>query len=85
YLPDALFNFLALLGWSPEGDEAIFSKDEFITIFDEKRLSQSPAFFDKQQLAWVNHQYMKQQDTDTVFQLALPHLIKANMIPEVPS
>ncbi|HDT5230826.1 TPA: glutamate--tRNA ligase [Staphylococcus aureus] len=85
YLPEALFNFIALLGWSPEGEEEIFSKEEFIKIFDEKRLSKSPAFFDKQKLAWVNNQYMKQKDTQTVFQLALPHLIKANLIPEVPS
>ncbi len=48
-------------------------------------MSKSPAFFDKQKLAWVNNQYMKQKDTETVFQLALPHLIKANLIPEVPS
>ncbi|HCX1116221.1 TPA: glutamate--tRNA ligase, partial [Staphylococcus aureus] len=82
YLPEALFNFIALLGWSPEGEEEIFSKEEFIKIFDEKRLSKSPAFFDKQKLAWVNNQYMKQKDTETVFQLALPHLIKANLIPE---
>ena len=85
YLPEALFNFITLLGWSPEGEEEIFSKDEFIKIFDEKRLSKSPAFFDKQKLAWVNNQYMKQKDTETVFELALPHLIKANLLPEQPS
>ena len=38
--------------------------------------------FDRQKLAWVNNQYMKTKDTDTVFELALPHLIKANLIPE---
>ena len=41
--------------------------------------------FDRQKLAWVNNQYMKTKDTDTVFELALPHLIKANLIPENPS
>lgn len=41
--------------------------------------------FDRQKLAWVNNQYMKTKDTDTVFELALPHLIKANLIPESPS
>ena len=68
-----------------EGEEEIFSKEEFIKIFDEKRLSKSPAMFDRQKLAWVNNQYMKTKDTDTVFELALPHLIKANLIPESPS
>ena len=38
YLPEALFNFITLLGWSPEGEEEIFSKEEFIKIFDENRL-----------------------------------------------
>ena len=85
YLPEALFNFIALLGWSPEGEEEIFSKDEFIRIFDEKRLSKSPAFFDKQKLAWVNNQYMKTKDAETVFEMAMPHMIKANLLPESPS
>lgn len=45
-------------------------------------MSKSPAMFDRQKLAWVNNQYMKTKDTETVFELALPHLIKANLIPE---
>ena len=85
YLPEALFNFITLLGWSPEGEDEIYSKEDFIKIFDEKRLSKSPAFFDKQKLAWVNNQYMKQKDTETVFELALPHLIKGELLPENPS
>ena len=75
-MPEALFNFITLLGWSPEGEEEIFSKEEFIKIFDEKRLSKSPAMFDRQKLAWVNNQYMKTKDTDTVFELALLILLK---------
>ena len=43
YLPEALFNFITLLGWSPGGEEEIFSKEEFIEIFDPNRLSKSPA------------------------------------------
>ncbi|MDT4012207.1 glutamate--tRNA ligase [Staphylococcus simulans] len=85
YLPEALFNFITLLGWSPEGEEEIFSKEEFIKLFDENRLQKSPAFFDKKKLAWVNNQYMKQKDSETVFELALPHLINAGLIPESPS
>ena len=48
YLPEAIFNFIALLGWSPVGEEEIFSKDEFIKMFDAARLSKSPALFDSQ-------------------------------------
>lgn len=82
YLPEALFNFIALLGWTPEGEEEIFSKEEFIKLFDETRLSKSPAFFDKQKLTWINNQYMKEKDAETVFQMALPHLVKEGLVEE---
>ncbi len=82
YLPEALFNFIALLGWSPSGEEEIFTKDEFISIFDADRLSKSPALFDKQKLTWMNNQYMKKVDTERVLELALPHLVKAGRVSE---
>lgn len=80
YLPEALFNFIALLGWSPSGEEEIFSKDEFIEIFDASRLSKSPALFDKQKLAYMNNQYMKKLDVDKLVEITLPHLIKAGKV-----
>jgi nondiscriminating glutamyl-tRNA synthetase len=82
YIPEALFNFIALLGWSPEGEEEIFTKEEFINIFDPNRLSKSPALFDKQKLAWMNNQYMKQIELDRVVEFALPHLIKSGCVKE---
>ncbi|MEK4873260.1 glutamate--tRNA ligase [Bacillus sp. FSL W8-0102] len=82
YLPEALFNFIALLGWSPKGEEEIFSREEFIEIFDPARLSKSPAVFDKQKLMWMNNQYMKQLELDKVVELSLPHLIKAGRVSE---
>ncbi|WP_042453909.1 glutamate--tRNA ligase [Neobacillus dielmonensis] len=82
YLPEALFNFIALLGWSPAGEEEIFSREEFIKIFDASRLSKSPALFDKQKLTWMNNQYMKKVEIDRVMELALPHLIKAGRLSE---
>ncbi|MGG5254580.1 glutamate--tRNA ligase [Neobacillus sp. SM06] len=82
YLPEALFNFIALLGWSPQGEEEIFSKDEFIRIFDAARLSKSPALFDKNKLTWMNNQYVKKADLDKVVAISLPHLIKAGKLPE---
>ncbi|WP_323703387.1 glutamate--tRNA ligase [Mammaliicoccus sp. Dog046] len=85
YLPEAIFNFIGLLGWSPEGEEEIFSKEEFIKIFDEKRLSKSPAFFDKKKLEWINNQYMKEKDADTVFEMTIPHMVKAGLLSESPS
>ena len=82
YLPEALFNFITLLGWSPSGEEEIFSKEEFIEIFDPARLSKSPALFDQQKLAWMNNQYMKKAELDRVVELALPHLLKAGKVSE---
>ncbi|WP_312473882.1 glutamate--tRNA ligase [Neobacillus sp.] len=82
YLPEALFNFITLLGWSPAGEEEIYSKEEFIEIFDASRLSKSPALFDKQKLTWMNNQYMKKVELDRVVDLSLPHLIKAGRLSE---
>ncbi len=82
YLPEALFNFITLLGWSPEGEEELFTKDEFIKIFDAARLSKSPALFDQNKLAWMNNQYIKKADFNKVIELALPHLVKAGLVKE---
>ena len=82
YLPEAIFNFIVLLGWSPGGEEEIFTKEELISIFDASRLSKSPAFFDKNKLAWMNNQYIKKQSLEQVIELALPHLQKAGVLPE---
>lgn len=82
YLPQALFNFITLLGWSPVGEEEIFDKDTLIDIFDPSRLSTSAAIFDPQKLKWMNNEYIKAADMDTVIGLALPQLVKAGRIPE---
>lgn len=80
FLPEALFNFIGLLGWSPGGEEEIFSKEQFIEIFDATRLSKSQALFDTQKLTWMNNQYLKTIEVDKLTQLSLPHLIKAGRL-----
>lgn len=82
YLPEAMFNFISLLGWSPVGEEEIFSKDEIIKIFDPNRLSTSAAIFDPQKLKWMNNQYIKSEDAGRIEKLTLPHLIQAGKLPE---
>ncbi|GAA0434156.1 glutamate--tRNA ligase [Lentibacillus halophilus] len=82
YMPEALFNFITLLGWSPVGEEEIFSKDQLIEIFDPDRLSTSAAIFDQQKLRWMNNEYIKAADLNSVIDLALPHLQKAGRLPE---
>ena len=80
YLPEALFNFISLLGWSPEGEEEILSKAEIIAQFDEKRLSKSPATFDKNKLMYINNRYIKELSLDEMVELCRPHLEKSNII-----
>lgn len=82
YLPEALFNFITLLGWSPVGEEELFTKEQFIEIFDVHRLSKSPAVFDTHKLKWVNNQYVKKLDLDQVIELTVPHLQKAGKVSE---
>jgi len=82
YLPEAILNFLVLLGWAPEGEQEIFSKEELIRLFSLSRVSKSPAVFDTQKLAWMNNQYLKKADLERVTALAIPHLEKAGRIPK---
>ncbi|MUV38060.1 Glutamate--tRNA ligase [Lentibacillus sp. JNUCC-1] len=81
YLPEALFNFITLLGWSPVGEEEIFTKDTLIDIFDPERLSTSAAVFDAKKLKWMNNQYIKAADTKRIIDLAMPYLIEADKLP----
>lgn len=80
YLPEAVFNFIALLGWNPGGEEEIFSHEEFIQLFDENRLSKSPAAFDQKKMDWMSGEYLKKADLDTVFALCKPYLEAAGRL-----
>ncbi|UJL46522.1 glutamate--tRNA ligase [Virgibacillus sp. NKC19-16] len=82
YLPETLFNFITLLGWSPVGEEEIFDKETLINIFDPERLSTSAAIFDRQKLNWMNNEYIKASELETVIDLAMPHLIDAGRLPK---
>ncbi len=79
YLPEAMFNFIALLGWSPEGEAEIFSQKELINIFDEKRLSKSSAKFDVKKLAWINNTYIKNMDDNQYLTFINPFLAQCNV------
>ena len=58
-MSEAVVNFVALLGWSPEGDREIFSLKELAEVFDYGRISKSPAVFDMTKLRWMNGEYFK--------------------------
>jgi nondiscriminating glutamyl-tRNA synthetase len=77
YLPEAVVNFIALLGWSPKGEEEIFTKEELTEQFGLDRVSKSPAVFDMDKLNWMNNQYLKKAPLSRIVELSLPHLHKA--------
>jgi glutamyl-tRNA synthetase len=64
YLPEAMVNFLALLGWAPDGETTIMSRDELVERFDLDRVSSSPAQFDYAKLDWMNGVYMRALSPD---------------------
>lgn len=74
YLPEAVVNFVALLGWSPEDDREIFSLDELTEIFDYSHISKSPAVFDMVKLGWMNGEYIKSMDAERFYELAEPYI-----------
>jgi len=79
YLPEAMFNFITLLGWSPTDNQEILTKEEIIQKFDPARLSKAPAMFDKEKLAYVNSRYIKQLSIEELAVKAKSFLEKANI------
>lgn len=80
YLPEAVVNYLALLGWTPKGEQEIFTEEELIKQFSMKRVSSNDAVFDINKLNWINFQYMKKLDADQLYDLIVPFLVKAGYV-----
>ncbi|MBQ2275118.1 MAG: glutamate--tRNA ligase [Lachnospiraceae bacterium] len=74
YLTEAIVNFVALLGWSPEDNREIFSLEELVEAFDYRHMSKAPAVFDMVKLAWMNGEYLKKMDLEDFLPLATPYL-----------
>ncbi len=79
YLPEAVINFLALLGWNPGNDQEIMSMDELIQLFDLHRCSKAGAKFDYEKGKWFNHEYILQKSNEEVAELFMP-ILKENGI-----
>ena len=80
YLPEALMNYLARLGWS-HGDEEVFSKEQFVQWFDLEHVARSPAQFNPEKLAWLNQQYLKNAPESLLAGLVEPELRKRGAQP----
>ncbi|MFZ5502603.1 MAG: glutamate--tRNA ligase [Pseudomonadota bacterium] len=78
FLPEALLNYLARLGWS-HGDEEIFSMAQFVEWFDSRHVSKSAAQFDPEKLRWLNQHYIKLADNSRLSDLVHGHLLKRNV------
>ena len=74
YLTDAIVNFVALLGWSPEDNQEIMNLPELIEKFDYHHISKSPAVFDTTKLKWMNGEYIKKMDPAAFYKKALPYI-----------
>lgn len=74
FISEAIVNFVALLGWSPEDNREIFSLDELVKAFDYHHMSKTPSVFDIVKLRWMNGEYMKAMDDDKFYEMALPYI-----------
>ena len=76
FVSEAIVNYVALLGWSPEDDREIFSLQELVENFDYHRISKSPAVFDMKKMRWMNGEYIKAMAPESFYERALPEIRK---------
>lgn len=74
FLSDAVVNYVALLGWSPGGEQETFSLSELVQAFDIKGISKSPAIFDMEKLKYFNGEYIREMSAEQFHQVALPYI-----------
>ncbi|NPV52357.1 MAG: glutamate--tRNA ligase [Firmicutes bacterium] len=80
YIPDAVVNYLALLGWSPESGEEVLTREEMVQQFSLDRVGKSPAVFDIAKLNWMNGLYIRQADLRSLTGMAIPYLKDAGLV-----
>ncbi|HEC63052.1 MAG TPA: hypothetical protein ENI38_01485 [Candidatus Acetothermia bacterium] len=80
FLPEALINFFARLGWS-HGDQEIFSREELIELFDLPGVGKSAAVFDEQKLLWINHEWLKRSDLSRLTKLLSEYIVQEGIAP----
>ena len=80
YLPEALVNYIALLGWAPENDKEVVSREEMIKEFKLKKLSKSSESFDPDKLDWMNSIYIRNADLDKITHMCIPYLVDKKFV-----
>ena len=81
YVPEAIVNFLALMGWHPSGDREVLSREEIIAEFDMDRVQQAGAIFNEEKLDWLNREHIKAMPVAEVAKLARPFFEKRGIAP----
>jgi glutamyl-tRNA synthetase len=79
FLPEAMVNYLALLGWSPGDDRELLTRDELIALFDLSRVSSNPAAFDTEKLTWINNHLIQRMDDDELAARCVHFLTEAGV------
>ncbi len=77
YLPEAILNYIALLGWSPSEDREIYTLEELVQAFDVKHIGTSGAIFDPEKLKWMNGMWLRGMDLDSYYELVKPYIDQA--------
>lgn len=85
YLPEAFFNYIALLGWGTSESQDVFSREELIREFSIERCNKSNAVFDPEKLLWMNGLYIRKTSPKRILELSIPYLIQAGTLKEPPS
>ncbi|MFA5091995.1 MAG: glutamate--tRNA ligase, partial [Candidatus Paceibacterota bacterium] len=80
YLPEALVNFIALLGWNPSADREIYAKEELTAEFDLRKINKGGAVFNIEKLDWMNGEYIKKMSDGDLAEAALPFYVAAGML-----
>ncbi|MCQ2398224.1 MAG: glutamate--tRNA ligase [Sphaerochaetaceae bacterium] len=82
YLPEALLNYVSLVGWSYDGDREFFTREELENVFCLEKINKAPGVFDYQKLDWFNGQYIRKKTDDELADLLMPYLCEAGLLKE---
>ncbi len=85
FMPEAMVNYLAFLGWSPEGGDEIVPVEELVNQFDLGRVGKNPASFDLKKLEWMNNHYLQSLDPEVVAERAVPFLASEGLVSDPPT
>lgn len=85
YLPEALMNYVSMVGWSYDGQREFFTKEELCELFSLEKINKAPGVFDYKKLDWYNGMYIRQKSDEELTELLVPYLQEATFVSEVPT